>query len=162
MAKRVEVSPVRLSKEDRDRLQRQRLFLENIVELRRTMERAVGIVSKLEEIATSGNPSTDAVWADWVRLIESKTGEIFRGNKAQGKRAVRKLLDHHTADDVRARMLRFVDDADEWTVRNGYPIDAFVKQFASLGTTHTGPSTASEARARAYSEAGMFEEEDAP
>lgn len=152
-------TPARLSPQDRDRLQRQRLFLENIVELKRTMERAVGIVSKLEEIATSGNPSTDAVWADWVRLIETKTGEVFRGNKAAGKRAVRKLLDHHTADDVRARMLRFVAEADQWTARNGYPIDAMVKQFAALGASYTGPAVASEARAAAYSDAGMFDDE---
>jgi len=120
--------------QEKARKARQKAFLTLCTELREKERKHHGemqdMLARLEELASTGQTSTEAVYADFVRGWEKVVGETYDANVTVGKGVIRRLLKRKSAQVVRERMIVFFHDG--FAKRQGYKITAFGGMFDTL------------------------------
>lgn len=135
-----------------------RKIWQQIEEVRKALRAAHSALVRLEEMHADGTTSTEALASDWRRAWEHVTGDPWSGDMVRLRRVLRRLADATSADEVRRRGREWFHHCDDWTRRQGYPVEAFAKAFPSLsgrrGATPDGLSDAEYARRMREAETG--------
>ena len=90
------------------------------------------VSSRIEEVVLTGSTSLDGVWKWWVKCWENAMQTGYTHDPPRGRRVLKRLLRTLPANEVGKAMLNFFQHADDFTRRNGYPIEQFEKQIHSF------------------------------
>ena len=124
----------KVTAEDKARFARQKAFIELATECREELRRFAldqgDRLRRLEELATTGQTSDVAVYADFIRGWEKMTGQTYDADVRVGKATIKRLLKRKPAAVVRERMVVFFHD--QFAKRQGFKITAFGQMFDTL------------------------------
>jgi hypothetical protein len=118
--------------EAKERAKKDKLSLELVAKLKKTAIDMYDYASRLEEVIVSGSTSMDGVWAWWVKCWEHKMQTGYTQDVARGRRVLRRMLRTIPANELGKAMINFFQHADDFTRRNGYPVEQFEKQVHSF------------------------------
>lgn len=144
--------------QEKDRARAEKTAVELLGQIKKLVVEIGDRTARLEEVLLTGGTSADAVWLWWVKCWERKTGVAYTGSVARGKGVIRKLLKTISAADLQHRIIRFLSEADDWTVRNDYPIEGFARSVHSLSGQRRGGRPASLDFLATLEEEGSFKD----
>lgn len=146
--------------DDKSRRAKQKACIDRLDVAEAHFRKGFDELNRLREIFTTGATGTEPLWADFKRLWEKKTGDVYDGPVPAGKGVIRRLLKTLSSEDLRFRMVRYFEGDEPFRRRNGYSVTLFGQQIHSLGQAHSAEGKSEEQMARELSRrAGLFDGE---
>jgi hypothetical protein len=102
-----------------------------IEEIERALGRAHDELRDLRQILAGGNPVGEAMRfyaASWSQL---HGGETYQWERPKANAQMKQLLKQLSLDDLKARMIAYLSDAEPFLTRNAHPFGLFVTRVNS-------------------------------